>query len=60
MRESIAVKSHARPYEGFPVNMLLLVQTPRNHVPGGSGYGKEIGYGDGRLIRSCVIGTDWG
>lgn len=35
--------------EGFPVNMLLLVQTPRNRVPEGSGYGKEIGYGDGRL-----------
>ena len=35
--------------EGFPVNMLLLVQTPRNHVPEGSGYGTEIGYGDGRL-----------
>ncbi|MFB6220901.1 MAG: glutamine synthetase family protein [Halolamina sp.] len=35
--------------EGFPVNMLLLVQTPRNEVPKGSGFGKEIGYGDGRL-----------
>lgn len=35
--------------EGFPVNMLLLVQTPRNEVPEGSGFGKEIGYGDGLL-----------
>lgn len=35
--------------DGFPVNMLLLVQTPRNHVPSGSGYGAEIGYGDGSL-----------
>lgn len=34
---------------GFPVNMLLLVQTPRNHVPTGTGYGEEIGYGDGLL-----------
>jgi len=35
--------------DGFAVNMLLLVQTPRNHVPSGTGYGKEIGYGDGLL-----------
>lgn len=34
---------------GFSVNMLLLVQTPRNHVPEGTGYGTEIGYGDGLL-----------
>lgn len=34
---------------GFPVNMLLLVQTPRNDVPTGTGYGKEISYGDGVL-----------
>lgn len=34
---------------GFPVNMLLLVQTARNHVPEGTGYGKEIEYGDGLL-----------
>jgi glutamine synthetase len=35
--------------EGIPVNMLLLVQTPRNEVPKGSGFGKSIGYGDGVL-----------
>lgn len=34
---------------GIPVNLLLLVQTPRNEVPEDSGFGKEIGYGDGRL-----------
>jgi glutamine synthetase len=35
--------------EGFPLNMLLLVQTPRNEVPEGTGFGKEIDYGDGSL-----------
>jgi glutamine synthetase len=35
--------------EGFPVNMLVLVQTPRNHVPTGTGFGEEIEYGDGSL-----------
>lgn len=35
--------------DGIPVNMLLLVQTPRNEVPTDSGFGKEIGYGDGLL-----------
>lgn len=34
---------------GIPVNMLLLVQTPRNEVPEGSGFGRSIGYGDGVL-----------
>ncbi|ADD07398.1 glutamine synthetase (plasmid) [Natrialba magadii ATCC 43099] len=34
---------------GFPVNLLLLAQTPRNAVPEGSGVGEEIDYGDGRL-----------
>lgn len=34
---------------GFPINMLVLVQTPRNHIPNGTGYGEEIGYGDGML-----------
>lgn len=36
--------------DGFPVNMLVLVQTPMNLVPEGTGYGGEIGYGDGRLV----------
>lgn len=35
--------------DGIPVNMLLLVQTHRNEVPKGSGFGEEIGYGDGVL-----------
>ena len=35
--------------DGFPVNLLVLVQTPRNDVPKGSGLGEEIDYGDGRL-----------
>ncbi|WP_343195720.1 glutamine synthetase family protein [Halovivax sp.] len=35
--------------EGFPMNLLVLVQTPRNDVPEGSGLGEEIGYGDGTL-----------
>ncbi len=34
---------------GFPVNLLILAQTPRNDVPEGSGLGEEIGYGDGTL-----------
>jgi glutamine synthetase len=35
--------------DGFPMNMLLLVQTPRNEVPDGSGFGEEIDYGDGTV-----------
>ena len=34
---------------GFPTNLLVLAQTPRNDVPKGSGLGEEIGYGDGTL-----------
>ncbi|ELY91686.1 glutamate--ammonia ligase [Natrialba hulunbeirensis JCM 10989] len=34
---------------GFPVNLLILAQTPRNAVPEGSGVGEEIDYGDGTL-----------
>ena len=34
---------------GFPMNLLLLVQTPRSEVPEGSGLGEEIDYGDGLL-----------
>jgi glutamine synthetase len=34
---------------GIAVNMVLLVQTPRNEVPTGTGLGKEISYGDGVL-----------
>ncbi len=34
---------------GFPVNLLVLAQTPRNDVPEGTGLGEEIGYGDGLL-----------
>lgn len=47
--------------DGFPVNMLVLVQTPRNHVPVGTGYGEEIGYGDGvlRPIPSTVKRIPW-
>ncbi|QFU84531.1 glutamine synthetase family protein [Natronorubrum aibiense] len=32
---------------GFTMNLLLLAQTPRNHVPDGTGFGAEIDYGDG-------------
>ncbi|QIO24812.1 glutamine synthetase family protein [Haloarcula sp. JP-L23] len=35
--------------DGFPINLLLLFQTPRNSLPTGSGYGEEIEYGDGTL-----------
>ncbi|WP_209309529.1 glutamine synthetase family protein [Haloarcula amylovorans] len=35
--------------DGFPINLLLLVQTPRSEIPTGSGYGEEIDYGDGVL-----------
>lgn len=35
--------------DGFPINLLLLFQTPRNGLPSGSGYGEEIDYGDGTL-----------
>lgn len=35
--------------DGFPMNMLLLVQTPRSEVPDGSGFGEEIDYGDGAV-----------
>ncbi|WP_101295775.1 glutamine synthetase family protein [Halegenticoccus soli] len=34
---------------GFPMNLLLLVQTPRNDVPQGTGLGEEIDYGDGTV-----------
>lgn len=34
---------------GFPMNLLLLVQTPRNEVPENSGLGKEINFGDGKV-----------
>ncbi|MFB6121846.1 MAG: glutamine synthetase family protein [Haloferacaceae archaeon] len=34
---------------GFPMNLLLLVQTPRSDVPEASGYGSEIDYGDGTV-----------
>lgn len=39
--------------DGFAVNMLLPLQTPRNRIPSGTGYGKEINYGDG-LLRPDV------
>ncbi len=35
--------------DGFAMNLLVLAQTPRNDVPGNSGLGEEIGYGDGTL-----------
>jgi glutamine synthetase len=35
--------------DGFPMNLLLLVQTPRSEVPTGSGFGAEIDYGDGTV-----------
>lgn len=35
--------------QGFPINLLVLVQTPRNNVPENSGLGEEVGYGDGTL-----------
>lgn len=44
---------------GFPVNMLLLVQTHRNEVPEDSGFGTEIGYGDGRLRPDPSTSSDW-
>jgi glutamine synthetase len=34
---------------GFTMNLLLLVQTPRNAVPEGTGLGEEISYGDGLI-----------
>lgn len=34
---------------GFPMNLLLLVQTPRSEVPEGSGFGEEITFGDGTI-----------
>jgi len=36
--------------DGVTMNLLLLVQTPRNEVPEGSGYGAEVDYADGRLV----------
>ncbi len=35
--------------DGFPINLLIIAQTPRNDVPEGTGLGEEIGYGDGVL-----------
>jgi glutamine synthetase len=35
---------------GFSMNLLLLVQTPRNAVPKGSGYGAEVDYADGVVV----------
>lgn len=35
---------------GFPMNMLLLVQTPKNIVPSSSGYGAEIDFADGMVV----------
>lgn len=34
---------------GFAMNLLVLVQTPRNDVPEDSGYGAEVDYADGVL-----------
>ncbi|WP_136717766.1 glutamine synthetase family protein [Halorientalis salina] len=34
---------------GFPMNLLLLVQTPRSEVPEDSGFGEEIDFGDGTV-----------
>lgn len=33
--------------DGFTMNLVMLAQTPRNHVPEGSGLGSEIGHSDG-------------
>lgn len=33
--------------DGFSMNLVVLAQTPRNHVPEGSGLGVETGHGDG-------------
>jgi glutamine synthetase len=38
--------------DGITMNLLLLVQTPRNDVPEGSGYGAEVDYADGRLLAA--------
>lgn len=35
---------------GFPMNMLVLVQTARNQVPNNSGYGADIDYADGKVV----------
>jgi glutamine synthetase len=35
---------------GFTMNLLLLVQTPRNAVPDDSGYGAEVDYADGVVV----------
>ena len=35
---------------GFTMNLLLLVQTPRNAVPENSGYGAEVDYADGVVV----------
>lgn len=34
---------------GFPMNLLLLVQTPRNEVPEDSGFGEKVNFGDGTV-----------
>jgi glutamine synthetase len=33
--------------DGFAMNLVMLAQTPNNHVPEGSGLGAETGHGDG-------------
>jgi glutamine synthetase len=35
---------------GFTMNLLLLVQTPRNAVPEDSGYGADVDYADGVVV----------
>ncbi|WP_435158006.1 glutamine synthetase family protein [Haladaptatus sp. DFWS20] len=35
--------------DGFPMNLLLLFQTPQSDVPENTGYGKEIDFGDGTV-----------
>lgn len=46
---------------GFPVNLLILAQTPRSEVPENSGVGEEIDYGDGLLrpIPESVAVLPW-
>ncbi|OYR38540.1 MULTISPECIES: glutamine synthetase family protein [unclassified Halorubrum] len=47
--------------DGFSMNLVVLAQTPRNHVPEGSGLGVETGHGDGVVhpIPETVTRLPW-
>ncbi|QHS16049.1 glutamine synthetase family protein [Halopenitus persicus] len=47
--------------DGLAMNLVLLAQTPRNHVPEGSGLGAEIGHADGTVhpIPETTMRLPW-